>query len=83
MSKVELISRRLLDKLQEQMSRSSTIYILTSFAMKSGVRLLKDSLRAAAERGADIKICVGDYLFVTQPEALRELITIALSYPSS
>ncbi|WMJ18740.1 DEAD/DEAH box helicase family protein [Geobacillus kaustophilus] len=76
MSKVELISRRLLDKLQEQMSRSSTIYILTSFAMKSGVRLLKDSLRAAAERGADIKICVGDYLFVTQPEALRELISI-------
>ncbi|MED5072666.1 DEAD/DEAH box helicase family protein [Anoxybacillus geothermalis] len=76
MSKVELISRRLLDKLQEQMSRSSTIYILTSFAMKSGVRLLKDSLRAAAGRGADIKICVGDYLFVTQPEALRELISI-------
>ncbi|MGG2990307.1 DEAD/DEAH box helicase family protein [Geobacillus stearothermophilus] len=76
MSKVKLISNRLLDKLQEQMSRSSTIYILTSFAMKSGVRLLKDSLRAAAGRGADIKICVGDYLFVTQPEALRELISI-------
>ncbi|WP_031408874.1 DEAD/DEAH box helicase family protein [Geobacillus vulcani] len=76
MSKVELISRRLIDKLQEQISRSSTIYILTSFAMKSGVRLLKDSLEAAARRGADIKICVGDYLFVTQPEALRELISI-------
>ncbi|MCG6796282.1 DEAD/DEAH box helicase family protein [Geobacillus sp. YHL] len=76
MSKVELISNRLLDKLQEQIGRSSTIYILTSFAMKSGVHLLKDSLRAAAEREADIKICVGDYLFVTQPEALRELISV-------
>lgn len=76
MSKVELISRYLLDKLQEQISRSSTIYILTSFAMKSGVRLLNGGLKAAAERGADIKVCVGDYLFVTQPEALRELISI-------
>ncbi|AGT32413.2 DNA helicase [Geobacillus genomosp. 3] len=76
MSKVELISRYLLDKLQEQISRSSTIYILTSFAMKSGVRLLNGDLKAAAERGADIKVCVGDYLFVTQPEALRELISI-------
>ncbi|KYD30071.1 hypothetical protein B4110_2224 [Parageobacillus toebii] len=44
--------------------------------MKSGVRLLKETLKKAAERGADIKICAGDYLFVTQPEALRELISI-------
>jgi superfamily II DNA or RNA helicase/HKD family nuclease len=44
--------------------------------MKSGVRLLKETLKKAAERGADIKICAGDYLFVTQPEALREMISI-------
>lgn len=55
MSKVELISRYLLDKLQEQISRSSTIYILTSFAMKSGVRLLNGGLKAAAERGGRYK----------------------------
>ncbi|ASS90890.1 DEAD/DEAH box helicase family protein [Aeribacillus pallidus] len=76
MSKVELIQRNLIEKIQEHIETSSTIYILTSFVMKSGVRLLKETLKKAAERGEDIKICAGDYLFVTQPEALRELISI-------
>jgi superfamily II DNA or RNA helicase/HKD family nuclease len=76
MSKVEFIQRNLIEKIQEYIETSSTIYILTSFVMKSGVRLLKETLKKAAERGADIKICAGDYLFVTQPEALREMISI-------
>ena len=76
MSKVEFIQRNLIEKIQEYIETSSTIYILTSFVMKSGVRLLKETLKKAAERGADIKICAGDYLFVTHPEALRELISI-------
>ena len=41
--------------------------------MKSGVDILSKPLKQAAERGADIKICTGDYLFITQPEALRAL----------
>lgn len=44
--------------------------------MKSGVEVIRDSLKEAAERGAEIKICTGDYLYVTQPEALVELINI-------
>lgn len=76
MSKVEFIQRNLIEKIQEYIKISSTIYILTSFVMKSDVRLLKETLKKAAERGADIKICAGDYLFVTHPEALRELISI-------
>ncbi|REJ31574.1 MAG: DNA helicase [Caldibacillus debilis] len=76
MSKVEFIKRNLIEKIQEHMETASTIYILTSFVMKSGVRLLKETLKKAAERGADIKICAGDYLFVTQPEALHELFSI-------
>lgn len=76
MSKVEFINRDLIEKIQEHIEASSTIYILTAFVMKSGVRLVKETLKKAAERGADIKICAGDYLFVTQPEALRELISI-------
>ncbi|WP_035019846.1 DEAD/DEAH box helicase family protein [Anoxybacillus flavithermus] len=76
MSKVEFIKRHLIEKLNEYIETSSTIYILTSFVMKSGVEVIKEPLRRAAERGVDIKICAGDYLYVTQPEALRELITI-------
>jgi type I site-specific restriction endonuclease len=44
--------------------------------MKSGVDVLKPHLKAAAERGTEIQVCTGDYLFVTQPEALERLITI-------
>jgi superfamily II DNA or RNA helicase/HKD family nuclease len=76
MRKVEFIKNYLIDKLKEQIETSSTICILTSFVMKSGVEVLKEALKKAAERGADIKICAGDYLYVTQPGALRELINI-------
>ena len=34
------------------------------------------ALRIAAEQGADIKILTGDYLYITQPLALRNLISI-------
>lgn len=74
MTKIQLITSRLIDHLITEIDRASSIYILTSFAMKSGVEIIGDALKRAAERGAEIKICTGDYLFVTQPEALHELI---------
>ena len=73
MTKIELITDRLINHLSQEINRAHSIYILTSFAMKSGVDILSDSLKQAAERGADIKICTGDYLFITQPEALSAL----------
>ena len=76
MSKIELITKRLIDHLIREIDRAKSIYILTSFAMKSGVDLLREPLKAAAERGADIKVCVGDYLFITQPDALSALMDI-------
>ena len=71
-----MITERLIDHLVPEMDRAKSIYILTSFAMKSGVDVIRDALKRAAERGADIKICTGDYLFITQPEALSALIDI-------
>ena len=56
---------------------SSTIYLLSAFVMKSGVEILFPYLKAAAERGADIKILTGDYLYVTQPEALNKLSALS------
>ena len=76
MSKVRLITERLIEHLVPEIDRAKSIYILTSFAMKSGVKVIRESLNRAAERGADIKICTGDYLFITQPEALKSLIDI-------
>ena len=65
-----------MEHLVREIDRAKSIYILTSFAMKSGVELLREPLKRAAERGADIKICTGDYLFITQPDALSALIDI-------
>ncbi|HEY4549394.1 MAG TPA: DEAD/DEAH box helicase family protein, partial [Bacillus sp. (in: firmicutes)] len=76
MPKVQLITERLINHLVLEMDRAKSIYILTSFAMKSGVGVIGDALKRATERGADIKICTGDYLFITQPEALKALIDI-------
>ncbi|OCA90400.1 DNA helicase [Bacillus sp. FJAT-27225] len=76
MSNVKLITGHLGDHLLEEIERASTICILASFIMKSGVSYLRDALGKAAARGADIKICTGDYLFITQPEALEDLLAI-------
>ncbi|MGJ7922923.1 DEAD/DEAH box helicase family protein [Neobacillus sp. LXY-4] len=76
MSNVRLITNNLGKHVLEQIETASSICILTSFVMKSGVEYIKSSLKTAAEKGADIKICTGDYLFVTQPEALKELLFI-------
>jgi superfamily II DNA or RNA helicase/HKD family nuclease len=76
MSKIQLITRELGSHLIEKLEEASTICILTSFIMKSGVQFLKEGLTRAAENGADIKICTGDYLYITQPEALGELLSI-------
>ena len=76
MSKVQLITRKLGTHLLERISTASSICILTSFVMKSGVQYLRQALKEAAERGAEIKVCTGDYLYVTQPDALRMLMEI-------
>lgn len=76
MKRYQLITSRLGEQLQEKIMVGKTIYILTSFSMISGVRLLEPALRFAAEQGADIKILTGDYLYITQPEALAGLLAI-------
>lgn len=76
MNKIELITERLADHILPAMKTADSIYILTSFAMKSGVEVIADGLKEAAERGADIKICTSDYLYITQPAALEALIEI-------
>ncbi|WP_191565938.1 DEAD/DEAH box helicase family protein [Metabacillus idriensis] len=76
MSKVQLLTNQLVERLIEKMETADTIYILTSFVMKSGVDLLEIPLRKAAERNADIKICTGDYLYITQPKAVEKLAAI-------
>ncbi len=76
MSNVQLITSCLGEHLQKAIEQSDSIYILTSFVMDSGVKLLAPSLRAACERGAEVKLLAGDYLYVTQPKALARLLAV-------
>ncbi|QNK57325.1 DEAD/DEAH box helicase family protein [Paenibacillus sp. PAMC21692] len=73
---VRLITKNLGDELIANMQHAAGIYIMTSFIMQSGVRLLAPHLKSAIERGAEVKVLAGDYLFVTQPEGLRLLCGI-------
>lgn len=76
MAEVRLITENLLTEMAREMKKASSIYILTSFVMYSGVRLLELYLKEAVERGAEVKVLAGDYLYVTQPDALQALLEI-------
>ncbi|CRK83020.1 DEAD/DEAH box helicase family protein [Neobacillus massiliamazoniensis] len=76
MSNVQLIVREYGSHIIEKLEKATTICILTSFVMKSGVEFLKEALKKAAANGAEIKICTGDYLHITQPDALENLLAI-------
>lgn len=73
MSEIRLVTHDLIHHLIEELSGATTVYWITAFAMKSGVQLILPELIDAASRKADTKILVGDYLAITQPEALRML----------
>lgn len=82
MTDTRLITYRLVDDLKMLSESSTSMYWMTAFAMTSGVKLVLPQLREAAARGCEIKMLVGDYLYITQPDALellhRELPSLEL-----
>ena len=73
MTKLRLLTKNLLSDLKRLTAEADTIYWMTAFMMKSGVNEVLPALRDASMRGADIKILTGDYLSITQPDALKLL----------
>ena len=74
MSRLRLITSNLIEDLKSLTLDATSIYWITAFAMKSGVRHVLPSLKEAGLRGAELKLLVGDYLYITQPEALKLLL---------
>ncbi|MEK5148432.1 DEAD/DEAH box helicase family protein [Psychrobacillus sp. FSL K6-4615] len=74
MNKLRLITSNLIQDLTMLSTEASSIYWVTAFAMKSGVRLVLPSLREALASNTEVKILVGDYLYITQPKALELLL---------
>ena len=76
MTDISLHTSNLYKQLREDIVRSSTVYIMTSFIMKSGVEVIFNALQDALNAGADVKILTGDYLYITQPQALERLLDL-------
>ncbi|MFH7587027.1 DEAD/DEAH box helicase family protein [Oceanimonas sp. AH20CE76] len=60
-----------------QAGKGSAITMAVSFIRQSGLWLLKDALHEALGRGATLRVLTSDYLDVTEPVALRELMLLA------
>lgn len=52
----------------------SRIALCVSFIRQSGLKLLRPDLTAALARGAQLRVITSDYLNVTEPVALRDLL---------
>lgn len=63
-------SRFLYYQLKMSMQKANSIDIIVSFLMESGVKMILKDLRAALERGVQVRILTGNYLGITQPSAL-------------
>lgn len=63
-------SRFLYYQLKMSMQKAKSIDIIVSFLMESGVKMILKDLRAALDRGVQIRILTGNYLGITQPSAL-------------
>jgi len=60
-------------RIEPRLQGATEIEILASFVQPSGLDLIQSALFLALKAGARIRILVGDYLFITDPEALQRL----------
>lgn len=63
-------NRFLYYQLKMSMLKADRIDIIVSFLMESGVRMILKDLKAALDRGVQVRILTGNYLGITQPSAL-------------
>lgn len=63
-------NRFLYYQLKMSMLSANKIDIIVSFLMESGVRMILKDLKAAIDRGVEVRILTGNYLGITQPSAL-------------
>ena len=58
------------------LDRAKDVDILASFALLSGVKLIYPHLQDLLSRGGRVRFLTGDYLNITDPVALRYLLTL-------
>ncbi|WP_163989671.1 DEAD/DEAH box helicase family protein [Pyxidicoccus caerfyrddinensis] len=60
--------------LEPLFSQAMEVAVLAAFVQDSGLEVLRESVDAALTRGARVRILTGDYLAITQADALRRLL---------
>lgn len=60
----------LIEHIKTSMLKAKKIDIIVSFLMTSGIRLLEETLKEVIDKKIPIRILTGNYLGITQPEAL-------------
>ena len=63
-----------LNHLRPLFAASSEVAIVAAFVQDSGLALLDEPVKSALARGAAIKLVTGDYLDITQAEALQRIL---------
>lgn len=63
-------NRFLYYQLKMSILKADKIDIIVSFLMESGVKMILKDLKAALDRGVQVRILTGNYLGITQPSAL-------------
>ncbi|MFM7135530.1 MAG: DEAD/DEAH box helicase family protein, partial [Planctomycetota bacterium] len=66
--------RPLWPRLAERLPGATEIDLLASFVQVSGLDIVQESLFSALAAGAKVRLLVGDYLGITSPDALRQLL---------
>jgi diadenosine tetraphosphate (Ap4A) HIT family hydrolase len=64
----------LLPYLSEELTRAQRADIAVGFAMRSGVVRMEEHLRDFLDRGGRLRLLTGDYLGITDPDALTRLL---------
>ncbi|MGL6105802.1 phospholipase D-like domain-containing protein, partial [Romboutsia sp.] len=57
-------------RIQQSLHNATSIDIIVSFLMESGVKLIQKDLEAIKDKNIPIRILTGNYLNITQPSAL-------------
>jgi superfamily II DNA or RNA helicase/HKD family nuclease len=78
MRNASLITQGLLEHLTPWFEDATAIYLLIAFVRASGVAALASLLARAVARGAEIKVLTGDYLYLTEPEGLAQLLDLGV-----
>ena len=66
----------LLPRLTAAIAQASDVDLCVAFVLPSGVELLRDYLVDLLVRGGRLRIVTGDYLDVTDPDALARLVDL-------